>query len=1511
MFKQLADAAKQRLKFNFPYDTNVWIKDMNMMMENYHKHTTWSNLVQIDSATSIQEFINHSDRYGRRLYFSTEHGYPGEWLYCYDICKQTQDEKYRNKIGISNPVKFRYGAEVYWVKDRLAEHTEEFTDKHNEIHTRNVRDNTNCHMVIIARNYNAIRKCNYIISCAHDDGFYYKPRIDLNLLFTLNSDDVYITSACVAGWKYSDAEDIWLKIWEHFGDSFFLEYQTHNTEQQKKINSKIFELSQKYGIQTIIGLDTHYVNEEDSQKRDNLLKRKGLHYEDEDGWYMDDPDGNEVFRRMMEQGVIPEGEVLYAMMNTHVFMNGCEDIEYDTEFKIPILDKYKHLTYEQRCDELKKILQHEYSKEDDNHKSKEREDAVAYECGEYCDSGCADYPLDNYNLVSLAINKYGGQLTTTSRGSAASYYTNKLMHFTTMDRFEAEVPIFPERFITKDRILASHQMPDLDLNCSSQEPFVKAARELFGEHGCYPLLAVGKLGEKSGFKLYADIQGIEPSLANDITSEIDKYNEALKNVDDDEDRKNIHIEDYITDSDHLRIFYDSKPYQGIIEQAKVHACFVGGQIVLTSSGYKNIEDIVIGDKVLSHDNEYHEVINLKTIESDDIYTIKTTGDNLEVTGDHLIYVISNENANGTHRVFGKPHWKKVSELDNNDWIGSPINNMSIVPQYQNNNITYKSEMLDIKDPDFWWLVGRYIGDGWTEHPNRNGKLLNRIVICCNKNNNELLEISTRIPKYLHFHVDEYRTSYKFVTENKVLFDFLQQFGKYSYGKHLTDTIFNLPINLLKNFLEGYLDADGSLNVGDETAPELTFCTVSKDLAYGLQQCIHKVYKSPCTIKITKPGKDIIEGRIVNRRKKYRGRFLINPEKHKKTVNKYLYGMVWFKIRSISKQDYGETKVYDLTVKSAHSYTVNNLAVHNCGFCLFNGNVRQQDVVGYGDIRYEIGLIRCHSESTGKSTIVANVEGGLLDSYGYVKDDFLIVDVVGIIHKLYQSIGMNVPTVTELRKMVTNDQQTWNLYANGITCCLNQCEKVGTTKRAMQYKPKNIKELAAFIAAIRPGFKSHLNQFLARESYTSGETAIDDLLKDSFNFMLYQESVMLVYSYLGIPMKESYDTIKKISKKKLVGEALQHVEDNLRNHWLNNIGNLDNFEPVYKVIKDSQRYAFNSPHALAMANDSLYEAWMKGHHTSKFYEVTLNHYQDKNDKNKVAELEHEAMKFYGYQIGSYGYGQDNTRFTVDDNQKIIYPSLSSVKGIGEKAVSDIYEIYKKGYTNFVDIYLAIKGTKLNGTVFRNLIKIGYFHQFGSIKKLLQTVDVIDSWRTSSSLKKTISKSKISELGLDGIDLRKYATDVSEKTGKVSDKQYKIFDWNGFIKDVVSRIPDNEYRLHEIIQFQQDILGYIEFSDSSFDKRLAVVTKLNTNYSPKFEAFCLNNRQVSEFKIHKRKNPKDRRVKTTWAELPLKDGDIIYLKECKKEPKRRKNSDGEWEDIPGVFDWWLNDYSIVNI
>jgi DNA polymerase III alpha subunit len=993
-----------------------------------------------------------------------------------------------------------------------------------------------------------MRKLNYLISCAHTDGFYRKPRIDLKQLFKFDKDEIFITSACVAGWKYEDAIGIWLDIWGHFGDSFFLEYQANNTDRQKEVNRKILELRRMYGIQTIIGLDTHYISNEDEIKRNNLLIRKKINYPEEEGWYMDFPNGVEAYKRMIEQKIVPPDEIILSMMNTHVFSTLCEDITYDTGFKIPILDQYRLLDYEERADILKGILKERFEGEDYEHLTDDRYEGMMYEFGEIKDSGTVDYFIDNTLLVGLAVKKYNGQLTTTSRGSASSYYSSKLLGFTTMDRFEAEVPIYPERFITKERILSSHQMPDIDFNVSDQQPFVSAARELFGEHGCYPLLAVGTLGEKSGFKLYADIAGIEPSIANDISKCIDQYNEDLKNAEDDDDKNAINIEDYILNEEHLRIFNDSKSYQGIVEQPKVHAC---------------------------------------------------------------------------------------------------------------------------------------------------------------------------------------------------------------------------------------------------------------------------------------------------------------------------------------------------------------------GFMLFNGNIRQEDVVGYGDIRYEIGLIRCVSKSNSKSTIVANIEGGLLDSYGYVKDDFLIVDVVGIIYKLYHAINREVPTVSELRKMVTGDEPTWKMYEMGATCSLNQCEKPSTTKKVMKYKPRNIKELAAFIAGIRPGFKSLIEGFLSRIDYTNGEPAIDELLKDCFHYMLYQEAVMKIFSWLGIPMKDSYDTIKKISKKKLKGEALKHVEDTLMEHWMSNIGNLDNFEPVYKVIKDSARYSFNAPHALAMANDSLYEAWMKAHHMSVFYEVTLNHYKQKGDKDKVADLIREATTMFGYTMAEYEYGKDNSKFVIDDDTKTINPSLSSVKGIGAKAVGDMYAISQRGVNDFLDIYGSIKGTNINASIFQNLVKIGYFRKFGSIKKLLKAIEIYDYWKGSNGEgRKTISKANLPEFGLENIDIRKYATDIM-MSGKVSTKQFTNVDWKGIAKELVSMIPDEEFGILQLVKFQYEVLGYTNYTDNDVEWRYVLVTNLDTAYSPKFRAYSINNGKIVEMKVHKTINKRDKIVKSSFKETPFEEGDILYIRNVKKQPKQQKVDD-KWVDIPNTTEWWIKDY-----
>jgi hypothetical protein len=325
----------------------------------------------------------------------------------------------------------------------------------------------------------------------------------------------------------------------------------------------------------------------------------------------------------------------------------------------------------------------------------------------------------------------------------------------------------------------------------------------------------------------------------------------------------------------------------------------------------------------------------------------------------------------------------------------------------------------------------------------------------------------------------------------------------------------------------------------------------------------------------------------------------------------------------------------------------------------------------------------------------------------------------------------------------------------------------------------------------------------------------------------------------------------------------------------------------------------------MANDSLYEAWVKAHHTSDFYEVTLNHYQDKEDKNKVAALIREAITVFGYSMGKYQYGKDNSKFNVDDSEKVIYPNLASVKGIGKQVLVDLMDIYKSGVNDFIDIYCSIKGTKINATVFKNLVKIGYFKKYGSIKQLLSIIDIYDIWKGSSGDgRKTISKSEVHKLGLDEINLYKYATDRTP-SGKISDKQFTNVDWIGLVRELSSRVSNEEYGIGMLVKYQYEVLGYIDYINPQLDKRYVVITELDNTYSPKFKAYCLATGQSAEMKIHKNLNYKEKEIKVSVQECPIEDGDIIYMRSCKQKQRQRKEND-EWVNVPDTFDWWINDY-----
>lgn len=399
-----------------------------------------------------------------------------------------------------------YGAELYAVKDR------------------HESDNSNYHVVVLGKNQDAFYQLNEIMSKANEDGFYYKPRVDLELLTSLNPNNFIITSACIAGiFRDEAACEIFIDpLAKHFGKNLFFEVQNHNHQVQINHNYMMTVLSSRYGCQVIHANDSHYIFPEQAKDRNMFLKGKGMNYGDEDSFDLDYPDYDEIVRRYKKQNLLLDHQIETALHNTLV-VDEFEELHFDKEIKMPTIypgqDSNKILF---------DIVSQRWKEERNNiatERHSEYEKGIAFEYKTIRDTNMANYFLFNEKMVDLAVNKYDGILSRTGRGSAVSFYVNKLLGFTEIDRFDAEVPLYPTRFMSVARILESRSLPDIDFNWASVDPPIKASKELLGDDGVRYMYAIGVMKESNAFRNVCRAKGLEMYEYNEVAKNLDAYRE--------------------------------------------------------------------------------------------------------------------------------------------------------------------------------------------------------------------------------------------------------------------------------------------------------------------------------------------------------------------------------------------------------------------------------------------------------------------------------------------------------------------------------------------------------------------------------------------------------------------------------------------------------------------------------------------------------------------------------------------------------------------------------------------------------------------------------------------------------------------------------------------------------------------------------------------------------------------------------------------------------------------------
>ena len=314
-----------------------------------------------------------------------------------------------------------------------------------------------------------------------------------------------------------------------------------------------------------------------------------------------------------------------------------------------------------------------------------------------------------------------------------------------------------------------------------------------------------------------------------------------------------------------------------------------GTKIKTDDGYKNIEDVSVGDLVLTHKNRYEKVSKVMKRKSPDYFNIRVLGyPKLQLTAEHPLYVLRD----------GKIQWVKVKGLKTTDKVCFNVNTKAISARCSNSIL---------------WMLGRYAADGHINKYSYNS-------VNFSIGDKKVDEFIEHIPK-------EMRGKFKTFKKTGIVdfriadIDFQElclDVGVGSANKQIPQWIQDLPIEQAKEFLDGYMSGDGHVRE-DKCGTVHQFCTTSKEMFLGLQNLIIKIYGTVCSCYLRN------DSRKTTFNDTYNAQFSISG---KSPVQERIGNQIFTPVREIRHIE-EETAVYNFQVENDNSYTCDNIVVHNC------------------------------------------------------------------------------------------------------------------------------------------------------------------------------------------------------------------------------------------------------------------------------------------------------------------------------------------------------------------------------------------------------------------------------------------------------------------------------------------------------------------------------------------------------------------------------------------------------
>ena len=497
-----------------------------MNFTHLHVHTEYSLL---DGSNKIKEYVARVKELGMDSAAITDHGVMFGVIDFYRAAKEA---------GI-NPI---LGCEVYVAPGSRFD---------REI-GKGTSDDRYYHLVLLAENNTGYANLMKIVSKGFVDGFYYKPRVDMEILQQYH-EGIIALSACLAGEVqrylvrgfYEEAKQAALKYERVFGTgNFFLELQDHGIPQQKTVNQQLLRMSREIGIDLVVTNDVHYTYAEDAASHDILLCiQTGKKLADEDRMRYE---GGQYYVKSPE-----EMEALFpyareALENTHKIAQRCHvEIEFGVT-KLPKFDVPEGYTSWEYLNKLCfEGLERRYQPV-----TKELKERLNYELGVIRTMGYVDYFLIVWDFIRYARDN--DIMVGPGRGSAAGSLVAYTLGITKLDPIKYNL-LF-ERFLNPERV----SMPDIDVDfCfERRQEVIDYVVRKYGKDRVVQIVTFGTLAARGVIRDVGRVMDLPYNLCDTIAKMVPM-------------ELNITIDKALTMSQELRTMYEAdEQIHTLIDMAK-------------------------------------------------------------------------------------------------------------------------------------------------------------------------------------------------------------------------------------------------------------------------------------------------------------------------------------------------------------------------------------------------------------------------------------------------------------------------------------------------------------------------------------------------------------------------------------------------------------------------------------------------------------------------------------------------------------------------------------------------------------------------------------------------------------------------------------------------------------------------------------------------------------------------------------------------------------------------------